>query len=329
MERREALEAKQQGRRPRRLTEWDFLIGVSDSTRLGALRLRQSDQFIDDRDRTIPPFARLRELERIALELDRDDNVEDRPEYAQWLAQLIAPGTSLGGARPKACVSDESGQLWLAKFPAHDDRHDVGAWEGLAAALARTAGIDVSEHRLLKLTSRYHTYAVKRFDRDSDTRRLYASAMTLLRESDGATRSYVDIAEAISTYGDPDFIEIDLAQLYRRIMFSILLANRDDHLRNHGFLRSNKGWRLSPVFDVNPNPYKAEHALAIDEVDPSPSVEHLHATCGYYRLTSTAAAQIEAEVRDAVRSWPQRAAGIGISASERRQLEGVIDPDAA
>lgn len=327
MERREAHEAKHAGRPRHRLTEWDFLTGVSDSTRLGALRLCEIGpipRFIDDGNLTVPPFARLRELERIALDFDRED-----AEYEQWLVQLIAPGSSLGGARPKASVVDESGQLWLAKFPASDDRHDVGAWEAFAAALARTAGIDTSDHRLLKLTSRYHTYAVKRFDRDGDARRLYASAMTLLCENDGAQRSYIDIAEAIQMYGDPACIEVDLAQLYRRIAFSILVANRDDHLRNHGFLRVPNGWRLSPVFDVNPSPYKADHALAIDEDDPTPSIAHLHGTHPYYRLTAAAATRMEDEVRAAVRDWPRVATFVGISAAEQRQLADIIDPDAS
>jgi serine/threonine-protein kinase HipA len=329
LERRAALEAKQQGRRRRRLSEWDFLIGVSDRTRLGALRLRQTEPpraYVDDHEHSVPPFARLRELEGIARELSRDD-AEDRPEYAQWLAQLIAPGTSLGGARPKASVSGEDAELWLAKFPAHDDRRDVGAWEYFACQLARTAGVHVCESRLLDFGSRYRTYAVKRFDRERRSRRLYASAMTLSCQRDGADGSYVDIAEVIQQRGDPDFIAEDLAQLYGRVAFSILIANRDDHLRNHGFLRTAGGWRLSPAFDINPNPDKHEHALAIDEFDPMPSIASLHATHRYYRLTAAAASSIEARARAAVRRWPRIAIKVGVSAAEQRLLADIIDPD--
>jgi serine/threonine-protein kinase HipA len=330
MERREALEAKQQERRRRRLSEWDFLLGVSDQTRLGALRLREvgaASRYVDNSEQPVPPIARLRELEAIAREIDRD-GIEDHPEYAKWLAQLIAPGTSLGGARPKASFRDEDGQLWLAKFPAHDDRRDIGAWERLASQLAIVAGVHMPETRLLDFGSRYRTYAVKRFDREQGSRRLYASAMTLLRRSDGDGGSYLDIAEAIQQYGDPESIESDLAQLYRRVVFSILLGNRDDHLRNHGFLRTSGGWRLSPAFDVNPNPDKHDHALAIDEADPTPSVSNLHATHGYYRLTDPVASRIESDVRAAVREWPRLASATKISGSEQRLLADIIQPDA-
>jgi serine/threonine-protein kinase HipA len=329
MERREALEAKRQKRPRRRLSEWDFLIGVSDVSRLGALRLRETDpphRYLDYHDPTVPPFARLRELEGIARELSRDD-AEDHPEYAQWLAQIIAPGTSLGGARPKATFSGEDGQLWLAKFPAHDDRRDVGAWECFACQLALTAGIQMPESRLLDFGSRYRTYAVKRFDREHGSRRLYASAMTLLGLSDGAEGSYLDIAEALQLHGDPDFIAQDLEQLYRRIAFSSLIANRDDHFRNHGCLRTSGGWRLSPAFDINPTPDKHEHALAIDEADPTPSIANLRSTHRYYRLTSARAAEIEVEVRAAVSGWQQVAGKVAVSAAERRQLGGIIDPN--
>jgi serine/threonine-protein kinase HipA len=330
MERREALEAKQQGRKRRRLTEWDFLTGVSDQTRLGALRLREvkaPQRYVDNRDHAVPPFARLRELEGIARELSRDD-VEQRPEYERWLAQLIVPGTSLGGARPKASFLNEDGQLWLAKFPAHDDRHDIGAWERFASQLAVRAGIQMPESRLLDFGSRYRTYAAKRFDREHGSRRLYASAMTLLGRTEGEAGSYLDIAEAIQLYGDPELIERDLEQLYRRISFSILISNRDDHLRNHGFLRTAGGWRLSPAFDVNPNPDKHEHALAIDDADPTPSIANLHATRDYYRLSGGEASSVEGEVRAAVARWRRVAGTAGISSSEKRLLADLIQPDA-
>ena len=331
MERREAIEAAQQARRRRSLSDWDFLIGVNDQTRLGALRLRGIDpphDYLDSRDRAAPPVARLRELEVIARELSRE-GVEDRPEYAQWLAQLITPGSSLGGARPKASFTDEDGRLWLAKFPAHDDRHDIGAWEYFAYKLALAAGIDMPDSRLLDFGSRYRTFAVTRFDRVDSSRRLYASAMTLLHFNDGAEGSYVDIAEALQLHGDPACIAQDLAQLYRRIAFSILISNRDDHFRNHGFLRTAGGWRLSPAFDINPNPDKRTHALAIDEANPTPSLANLHATHRYYRLTDIQASVIQAEVRAVVSGWQEIAADAGVSAAERRKLDDIIDPDCA
>lgn len=326
MERREALEARETKRRVRRLSEWDFLAGVDDCTRMGALRLRQPGPphaWVDERAHSAPPATRLRELEAIARELGRE-GAEKRPEYAQWLAQLVAPGTSLGGARPKATFADEHGALWLAKFPAHDDRRDVGAWEYLAWHLAGAAGVTVPDARLLRFGRGYRSFAVRRFDRDGGSRRLYASAMTLTGRGDGEGGSYLDIAQAIQRHGDPAGIGADLAQLYRRIAFSILVGNRDDHLRNHGFLRAPGGWRLAPAFDINPNPDKREHALAIDAHDPSPSLANLRATCAYYRLAETQAKTIEAEVRDAVATWPATAATLKLPRLARDQLAALI-----
>lgn len=327
MERREALEARETGRKVRRLSEWDFLTGVGDFTRMGALRFRHAQPphtFVDDRERSAPPAARLRELEAIARDLDRDD-AEERPEYAQWLAQLVAPGTSLGGARPKATYAAEDGRLWLAKFPAHDDRRDVGAWEYLAWKLAVAAGVTVPEARLLRFGRGYRTFAVQRFDRIEGGRRLYASAMTLLDRSDGEGGSYLDMARAIQHHGDPAAIADDLAQLYRRILFSILIGNRDDHLRNHGFLRMHAGWRLAPAFDINPNPDRRAHALAIDAADPAPSVRHLHTTHAFYRLTASRAKAIAEEVRDAVSDWRTQATALKLLRTAQSQLAAIID----
>ena len=327
MERREAMEAQEVDRKVRRLTDWDFLTGVSDITRMGALRLREPDgdrRYVDPRARGAPPATRLRELEAIARELGKE-GVEERPEYVQWLRQLLAPGTSLGGARPKATFSTEGGDLWLAKFPAQDDRRDVGAWEHLAYSLAGAAGVDMPPAKLYRFGSEYRTFAVRRFDRDQSTRRLYASAMTLLGLNDGAEGSYLDIAQTIQNMGDPAGIAADLEQLYRRILFSILIGNRDDHLRNHGFLRSPGGWRLAPAFDINPNPDKAMHTLAIDEADPRPSVRNLRATAPYYRLQPGQANQIEMQVRNAVVNWRTHARALGLTGAALSQLEGVID----
>ncbi|KZC38945.1 MULTISPECIES: type II toxin-antitoxin system HipA family toxin [Rhodanobacter] len=326
MERREALEAREAKRRLRRLSEWDFLTGVDDCTRMGALRLRRTEPphaWVDERERSAPPATRLRELEAIARELGHED-AEERPEYARWLAQLMAPGTSMGGARPKATFADEHGALWLAKFPAHDDRRDVGAWEYLAWRLARAAGLIVPDARLLRFGRGYRSFTVRRFDRQGDSRRLYASTMTLTGRNDGEGGSYLDIAQAIQRHGDPGGIGDDLAQLYRRIAFSILIGNRDDHLRNHGFLRTPDGWRLAPAFDINPNPDKREHALAIDAHDPSPRLANLRATHTFYRLDGTQAKAIEAEVRDAVAHWPAIATELKLPRTARDQLAALI-----
>jgi serine/threonine-protein kinase HipA len=327
MERREALEARREGRRPARLGEWAFLLGVSDVARIGALRLRGRDdpRYLDDRLLGVPPATHLRELEAAALALDEPDS-EERPEYETWLRLLLAPGTSLGGARPKATFSDPDGTLWIAKFPGRQDRHDVGSWELFAHRLSVKAHIHRPEARQTKLGSDHHTFVVKRFDREAGRRRLYASAMTLAAKNDGELASYLDIAQAVQDHGDPQALESDLAELYRRAVFNVLVGNRDDHLRNHGFLRGPEGWRLAPAFDVNPNPDRDEHALTLDGSSAVPDVATVRSTRELYRLREADAARIEDEVRRAFEDWPSMARGLGIGSREIQRLETVIDP---
>ena len=328
MERREALDARRESRKPRRLGEWDFPLGVSDATRMGALRLREPDgtRYLDHHVLSAPPAARLRELEAMALALD-EPHAEDRPEYESWLRQLLAPGTSLGGGRPKATFTEADGSLWIAKFPGREDRHDVGAWEALAHGLAMNASVRVPAAKTLKLGSTYRTFAVRRFDRAGASRRLYASAMTLLVHDDGDSASYPEIAQALQDHGDPATLETDLRELYRRVVFNVLVGNRDDHLRNHGFLRGAGGWQLSPAFDLNPNPDKDEHALLLDGASAVPSVKTVHATCDLYRLTRAAAARIEGEVRRALADWRSSAGALGITRREVQRLESIIAPE--
>lgn len=328
MERREAHQARSDKRRPRHLGEWEFLLGVSDTSRMGALRLRElggEQRFLDERFPEVPPAARLRELEGIARKIDEPDS-EERPEYARWLNQLIAPGSSLGGGRPKATFVEVDGSPWIAKFPGQQDRFDVGLWEYFAHQLARRAGIAVPEARLLKLGSAHHTFAVRRFDRDRGRRRLYASAMTMLLRSDGDTASYLEIAQALQDHGHPETIEADLAELYRRIIFNVLVGNRDDHLRNHGFLRNKRGFRIAPAFDMNPNPDKNEHALALDEASSAPTIAGVRRTREFYRLSSPSAGQIEDDVRAAFEDWRSLAKSYGIERREIAVLETVINP---
>lgn len=326
MERREALEARRDGRRPARLGEWAFLLGVSDATRMGALRFRASDgsRFLDDRTLGVPPATRLREIEAAALAIDEPDS-EERPEYETWLRLLLAPGTSLGGARPKATFSAPDETLWIAKFPGRQDRHDVGAWELFAHRLAERAHIQRPEARQMKLGADHHTFLVRRFDRDSGRRRLYASAMTLAAKDDGEPASYLDIAQAVQDHGDPLTIASDLAELYRRAVFNVIVGNRDDHLRNHGFLRGPGGWRLAPAFDVNPNPDKGEHALSLDESSAVPAVATVRSTRALYRLRETDADRIEGEVRGAFEDWRSVARDTGITRREVQRLDAVID----
>lgn len=320
MQRREALAAREEGRRARTLNDWDHLIGVSDVGRMGAIRLApnpRGDTFIDDRDHdlAVPPMARLRELEHGARELDRMKSLPAEDETT-WLKLLLAPGSSLGGARPKANYADEDGNLWIAKFPSARDVREMGAWEYLLADLAAASGIDVAEHRLLSLGGDQRTFAARRFDRVGTNRRLFASAMTLTGKRDGDEASYLDVAMAVADHGSPGAIADDLEQLFRRVTFNVLVSNRDDHLRNHGFLRTDQGWRLAPAFDLNPTPEKLEHGLAINEAERQADITLVRETAEWYRVRRPRAGQIIDEVRAAVAVWKDRARDLGLSRDE-------------
>jgi serine/threonine-protein kinase HipA len=314
LERREAASARQQQRGQRRLDDWDFLVGVNDAVRMGALRFEREDLYLDDEPLSVPPLTRLRELEQLAREAEEDLPIADE-ERDRWIAMLLAPGSSLGGARPKANFrnEDDGARLWIAKFPSREDRHDVGAWEYVAWRLARAAAIEVPDARLLRLGSAYRTFCARRFDRDAEDRRLYVSAMTLTGGCDHDEASYLDIARAIVQHGDPDAIGADLRQLFRRVLFNVLIANRDDHLRNHGFLRAPAGWRLAPAFDVNPSTRLLEHSLAIDASNRSPDLDLVRETAPYYRLSAAQAGEIAEEVATVVGDWRAEARRIGLS----------------
>ncbi len=323
LERREAQVARREGRSRRRLDDWDFLLGVNDGVRMGALRLLRAAVYVDDQPLAVPPLARLRELEQLAREteegLPRAESDDER-----WISMLLAPGSSLGGARPKANFRDEDGSLWIAKFPSREDRHDVGAWEYVVSRLARDAGIETPETKLLQLGSECRTFCAKRFDREGETRRLYASAMTLTGNRDHERGSYLDIARAIVDFADPDAIGDDLGQLFRRAVFNLLAANRDDHLRNHGFLRGAGGWRLAPAFDVNPSPQKDEHSLAFDDSVRASDLAVVLATASLYRLSSEQAEQIVAEVEAAVAGWRKEAEAVDLPRDEIDLMAAIL-----
>jgi len=325
MERREGIDARAQGRRVRTLRAWDFLLGVNDESRMGALRLKdpQANRFLDDHGLAAPPFATLRELEHAADKVERRDD----ERVAKWILQLIAPGASLGGARPKASFRDVDGSLWLAKFPSREDRRDVGLWEYLAHQLSVIGGIDMPPARALRLSDRGHTFAVRRFDRSPDSRRHYASAMTRLARAESEGASYLDIVQAIEAHGTSSQIAAQLEQLFRRALFNVLIGNRDDHLRNHGFLRQGNGWVLSPAFDVNPNPDQDHHVLTFDGANGSSDSSLVLGTRAFYRLTAARSNQIEREVRAALRGWDARARKLGLGRAEIDLMRTAIDPD--
>ena len=325
MKRREAVEAREEGRTPRTLGAWEFLLGVQDCTRMGALRFSRPDggAFLADEARSAPPVARIAELQAVAWELTRKKQ-DDLDKIKEWLKVLVAPGSSLGGARPKANLVDEDGSLWIAKFPSSDDDYDVAVWEKLLQDLAGRCGITVPKSRLLQIGGGYHTFLVQRFDRNGGRRRFFASAMTMLGHQDTDDASYLELAEFIATYGEPERIGGDLRELFTRVAFNVATANRDDHLRNHGFLRSPSGWRLAPAFDMNPSFKKDEHVLSLDLYSRKPDLELLLSTAQFYRLGTDAAGKIIDEVCKVVGDWHGHARKLGLSAQECFEAEHLF-----
>lgn len=317
MKRREAVEAREEGRTPRTMGPWEYLLGVQDYTRMGALRFSRPGEktFLADEARSAPPITRIAELQAVAFELTKTKQ-DDLDKIKAWLKVLVAPGSSLGGARPKANLVDEDGSLWIAKFPSADDGYDVALWEMLLQNLARQCGITVPESRLLQIGTGYHTFLVKRFDRTGDNRRFFASAMTMLGHIDTDDASYLELAEFIATYGEVEFITRDLEELFTRVVFNVVAANRDDHLRNHGFMRSPAGWTLSPAYDMNPSFKKEEHALSLDLYNRQPDLNIVLLTAEYYRLEIERAKEIITGVCKVVGNWKTLAKKLGLTAQE-------------
>jgi len=330
MKRREAILARKEKRKPNLLFESDYLLGVFDENRMGALRFKTSPdgEFMNHEKQTAtPPFASLRDLEFASLQLEEDDeSLNDKA--LQWLNILMAPGSSLGGARPKASVVDAKGQLWMAKFPSKNDGRDMGAWEMAACDLAVQSGINMAPAMLKKLNSKYHTFLNQRFDRTAKGERIhFASAMTLLGYNDGTDYttgvSYLELAEFIMRNGAN--VKVDLAELWRRIVFNISIKNTDDHLRNHGFLLTARGWTLSPAFDVNPVPDGVGLTLNISEDDNSLDVSLALEVAEYFRLSDKEAKQILKKVQQSVSKWRETATKYKISKTEQNMMEGAFD----
>lgn len=327
--RREILMARDEGRKPRTLYAWDFLLSVQDLTRQGALRLRSQDteQYMANDPLSAPPVTSLAELEQVARELTAR-RLEDLDQLRRWLAVLVAPGASLGGARPKANFTDRDGSFWIGKFPARDDDRDIGAWEYVTHQLGLRAVIVLPSARLARFSD-YSTFCVQRFDRESGRRKFYASAMTVLQRHQSEGSSYLDLAQFLQNRGDPQALENDLAQLFRRVVFNVMVGNRDDHLRNHGFILNRNGWRLAPAFDVNPNVSKETHVLSLDDKDPYPSVRTVLETHEFYRLDRIQAAAIIEEVATAVDDWQKVARKVGIARADVELTAPAFEAHAA
>ncbi len=322
MRRREAAMARIEKRAEQNLFETDYLLGVFDGHRMGALRFKLAidGPFLNDnRELASPPWASLNELEQISLKLEQDDIIDD-PEYLKWLSMLVAPGASLGGARPKASIVGKDGSLWIAKFPSRNDEGDTGGWEIVTYELAIAAGIKMAESKAQKFSSNHYTFLTKRFDRTIEGKRIhFASAMTMLGYTDGQDHedgiSYLELAEFISQNGAN--ISEDLEELWRRIVFSICVTNTDDHLRNHGFILSSSGWLLSPAYDINPIETGTGLKLIISDNDNSLDLELAMEVHEFFRLSKERATVIMNEVRTAVRTWKEVATKYGLSRAEQ------------
>lgn len=313
-----------------RLRESDYLLGVHDAFRIGALRFRLDDNgdFLDNQhDTAAPPFVQLRELEAASLALERDgDNTAVGGD--DWLRMLIAPGGSLGGARPKASVQDPDGQLWIAKFPSVGDEHDVGGWELVAHTLARSSALQVPASLARRFANPHHTFIVKRFDRTPAGRRLhFASAMTLTGHKDGddasTGASYLEIARVLIDHGAQT--DADLRELWSRIVFNILVSNTDDHLRNHGFiLLPGQGWRLSEAYDMNPVPDSHGLKLNISAADNAMDLDLVRSVAPYFRVTARIAGEIIERSRGVVKQWTRIASHLGVSAREQERMASAF-----
>lgn len=324
LNRREQLQAQEQRRPLRRLSSFDYLLGIDDYSRMGAFRFKEtpdSDFINSDPTLKIPPLTDIRTLEAAGSAIEQSEAHNALPEK-KWIAQLIQPGTSLGGARPKASVTDLDGALCVAKFPSRKDDYDVELWEHLCHLLARKAGIEVADTKVLKAIGPYHTLISRRFDRTADGRRIhFASAMTLLGLQDGNNAAdghgYLDLVDFIVQHCTA--VESNLRELYRRVAFYICVGNSDDHFRNHGFLLTPKGWTLSPAYDINPT-LNTSQSLLISSVSNQAAFSQLRAAAEDYLLTRETADAILAEVQAALVDWSTLAVQIGIPRREIAQF---------
>ena len=328
MDRREALTARLEGRKSISLFETDYLLGVYDGHRMGALRFKEQGDgpFLNNDDAMAsPPWTSIRELEQASLQLEGEKGT-DRQKL-KWINMLITPGSSLGGARPKASVLDEKKHLWIAKFPSTKDGHDIGAWEKVVHELAKNVGLNVPETKANKFYSKQHTFLSKRFDRSEKGERIhFASAMTLLGHTDGSGHSlgvsYLDLAEFIIKHGAN--VDRDLEELWRRIVFFIAVSNTDDHLRNHGFLLTDHGWTISPAYDINPVEKGTGLSLNISEKDNALDFELALSVASYFRVEKMKGEKIVKTVKSGVGKWDKVAEKYGISRTERELMTNAF-----
>lgn len=326
MKRMERRLAERVGRPPRALLEIDYLLMVDGAIRAGALRFKEagSEEFLASGGPKIPPLVYLSKLQAAS------DRVVAAKESDDDLRLLLAPGSSMGGARPKAVVTDSNGHLHIAKFPHAQDEYRVERWSFLAHTLADKAGINAAPRRLVEVDGR-SVLLVSRFDRKGLVRIPFLSAMSMLGAADGETHSYLELVDALRRYGaDPNE---DQRELWKRVLFSILISNVDDHLRNHGFLydTAKRGWRLSPAYDLNPVPRDVKPPFLstfINEKDNAASFELVLGTAEYYGLSPADLRQIVKRVVTAVTGWRKAAAQLGFSKKETDRMASAFEHEA-
>ena len=323
MRRAERRRADHAGQAPRTLREIDYLLMVDDEARQGALRFaeREGGPFLAELSPTkIPPLIELPRL------LSATEHVLSDTDTDEDLRLLLAPGSSLGGARPKASVRDRDGHLAIAKFPNQDDEVNTVLWEAVALSLAAKAGIAVPAWRLETVADK-PVLLLRRFDREEGTRVPFVSAMSMLDAKDNEARSYLEFVDILRQHGAAP--REDMCALWRRIVFNILISNTDDHLRNHGFLWAGPaGWRLSPAYDLNPVPTDIRPRVlstAIDLDDGTASLKLALDVAGYFELTLREAHQIAGEVGHAVADWRKIAAKIGLTAAEIDRMASAFE----
>lgn len=320
MDRREALDAKDEERPIKTLHESDYILGVHDGGRIGGIRFYDSIRniYLSARQAlSAPPMEKLRELEQAAIKIDEDPNTR------KWIKNLIDPGSSLGGARPKANVVDELGNIWIAKFPSSRDEYDVGAWEMVAHNLSTKCGIRCPEAKVMRFSDRGMTYISKRFDRVGKKRIHYASAMTMAGKTDMAPAGYLDIVSAIESLSFQT--NETLLELWRRMIFNICISNTDDHLRNHGFLLGDDGWELSPCFDVNPDPDKDHMALLIGDRSDK-SLSNALDIAEFFRISNKRAMETIREIQTVVsKNWESEADKLHIPHNEKERMRPAFD----
>lgn len=324
--RKQQILTVEEGRPLRHISSFDYLLGIDDFSRMGGFRFRESPggEFINSSPvLRIPPLTDIRSLEAATKAIEQSEEANELPDK-KWLTQLLQPGSSLGGARPKASVVDTNGTLYIAKFPSRKDDYDVGLWEHFCHQLAIEAGINAAETKVIASGPKYHTLLSRRFDRGEEGQRIhFASAMTLLGLSDGDNASngygYLDIVDFIIQHCTD--VQANLQELYRRVAFNICIGNSDDHFRNHGFLLTAKGWTLSPAYDLNPT-LSQHQSLLINSVTSEANIGYLADASEEYMIEKDVARQIIGEVTDAVRGWKALAARLRIPGREIQAFAG-------